>query len=186
MFKSIKNIFLAMSITLLTAGSANAALISHDILFDDLTTTEVTFEKIGYFVLDTDKADDWGFINSWEEFQIDMFGSSFNFLTKAEADVIDPFLFGYFDAIINPDNVYAGLEAIGFDVTESTSSNIRFNGTFDFFAGNSGFLDMFDANDDILGAGSIQLSKVTHVPEPSMIFLFLTGLIALRLKKRQA
>jgi hypothetical protein len=186
MFKSIKTIFLAISIALLTVNSANAALISHDILFDDLTTDDVVFEKIGYFVVDTDKADDWGFINSWEEFQIDMFGASFNFLTEAEADVIDPFLFGYFEAIINPDNVYAGLEAIGFDVTESTSSNIHFNGSFDFFAGNSGILDMFDANDDILGVGNIRLSNVTHVPEPSMLLLFLTGLVALRLKKRKA
>jgi hypothetical protein len=184
MLKSIKTIFLAMSITLLSAGSANAALISHDILFDDFTTNDVVFEKIGYFVVDTNKADDWGLITSWEEFQIDMFGSSFNFLTEAEADVIDPFLFGYFEAFLDPSNAFAGVEAIAFDVTENTALSLNFNGSFDF-ATNSGILDVFDSTTGFESAGNLQLGNV-KVPEPPMLLLFLTGLIALRLKKRKA
>lgn len=182
MLKSIKNIFLAMSITLLAASSANAALISHDILFDDINTTDVVFEKIGYFVVDTEKADIDGSIFSWEEFQIDMFGSSFNLLTKAEADVIDPLLFGDFEAILDPGNLSAGIEFIAFDVTDNAAFSLNFNGIFDF---DSGFLDVFDTVTGLESAGNLQLGAV-DVPEPSMLLLFLTGLIALRLKKRQA
>lgn len=187
MFKNIKKIFLAMSITLLTANSVNAKLISHDILFDDLSTTDVMFEKVGYFVVDTDKADDWGLITSWEEFQLDILGSSFKFFTEAEANVTNISLFDHFEVEINPDDVFAGAETISFWVTENTASNITFQGVFGFSSG-PGFLDMFGAAGDpaaFQGAGNIKLGSV-ELPEPPMILLFLTGLVALRLQKRKA
>lgn len=195
MLKSIKNIFLAMSITLLAASSANAALISHDILFDDFSTTDVVFEKIGYFVVDTEKADIGGNIFSWEEFQIDILGSSFSFFTEAEsAGNFD--LFDHFEASLNPNALVAGIEALSFFVTENSSSVISFQGIFGYddydaadpLAVNPHTLDLFGALGDpdvFRAAGNLQLGAV-DVPEPSMLLLFLTGLIALRLKKRQA
>jgi len=188
MFKSIKNFFLAMSITVLAVSSANAALISHDILFDDFSTTDVMFEKIGYFVVDTDKADSWGEITSWEELQIDILGSSFKFFTEAEAvNVGNLSFFDNFLAIVDPDNVFAGVEALGFNLTEKITSTIKFQADFGFSPG-PGTFDMFGAAGDpaaFQGAGNIKLGSV-ELPEPPMILLFLTGLIALRLQKRKA
>lgn len=174
-----------MSITLLAASSANASLISHDILFDDFSTTDVVFEKIGYFVVDTDKADSWGLIESWEEFQIDILGSSYKFFTEAEANVTNMSLFDHFEVELDPGNLFAGVEALSFVVTEKISSNLKFQGIFGFSVG-PGVLDLFDTSTGLLSAaGSITLSAV-DVPEPSMLLLFLTGLVGLRLKKRTA
>lgn len=170
MLKNIKNILLALSISLTAMHSANAALISHDIILDD--------KNVGSIVIDTDKADSFGEISTWESFQIDMFGFSFDMLTEK----MNPDLFGGFSVQIDPSNLLAGIEGLFFDVTESRFGVVAFNGIFD---SGTGILDMFSTDARFFGFGTLTLGQATVVPEPPMLLLFLTGLVAVGLKRRK-
>lgn len=169
----------ALTIALaLTAMNVNAALITQDIVFDDFQTDEVEFETIGSLTINTSDDDGTGLVFGWENFEL----LGFNMLTEAEADLIDPILFGGFVAGFNPSDLYAGIDFAQFDVTENVFGFYAFNGLVDQIG--SGYLiDVFDFTGGLYVFGEIAFANTTVVPEPSAIALLLVGLLGLRLRK---
>ena len=182
MYKNLlKNTLLVATFALFTTAS-NAALISHDLLFDDATTTEVSYESIGSITVDSDKADDWGIISSWESFSF----LGWDVITEAQAGA-DFTLFGLFEAEVDKDNLSAGLNFLTFDVTEGDSDFFNFQGIYDADTINSAnnFIDVFDFSGTPYLYGDFALSSASVVSEPSMFFLFFSGLVAVFIKRRK-
>lgn len=167
----LRNTLLTLSITLTAITSANAALITQDIIFDDATSSEVLFEKIGSLTVDTKDQDGFGLISSWVDFQL--FG--FDMITETEANG-DFLLFGEFSAFIDLQNIEAGIEFLTFDVTESQTQFFNFQGLVDTATGDNFFIDVFDFSGGLYAFGDIALDKANIVPEPSMLLLFFTGI----------
>lgn len=181
MFKKLlKNTLLTLSISIATITTANADLITQDIIFDDATTTEVLFETIGSITVDTNESDGFGLISSWVDFQL--FG--FDMITETEANG-DFTLFGAFEVFVDLTNITAGVEFLTFDVTESSSQLFNFQGLVDTATGANFFLDVFDFSGGLYAFGDIALGNASIVPEPEMFFLFLTGLVFIFVKRRK-
>lgn len=168
------------------AGIANATLISQDILFQELLDVDQNGQAIfgdavtiGHVSVNLDTLDvdsGVGYLSgTWEEF------SFYGF----DVDAIDP-AFDYFEAVINPDDLFAGIESLDFGVTVFR--------TFEF----AGFIDAFDLENSVgytlynldtdafLEAGSLSFGAATVVPEPSALVLLLTGLVAFASRRKVA
>lgn len=184
MFKNIlRNTLLTLSISIASITTANADLITHDIIFDNAATTEILFETIGSLTIDSNENDGFGLINSWVDFEL--FG--FNMTTETEANG-DFTLFGAFEAIIDLNNISAGIEFLTFDVTENVTQFFNFQGLVDTATGDNFIADVFDFNGGLYAFGDIALSDasvVSAVPEPSMFLLFFTGLVLMLVKRRK-
>ncbi|WP_426358404.1 PEP-CTERM sorting domain-containing protein [Pseudocolwellia sp. HL-MZ19] len=176
----LKNALLAISLSLFTIGSANANLITQDILFDDLSSTDVLFETIGSITVDTQDGDGDGYINTWVNFEL------FGFDMITETDAAGNFsLFGLFEAFVDLTNVSAGIEFLTFDVTEDSSSFFNFQGLADTAFTGGNFIDVFDSSGNVFIFGELALGQASVVPEPSMFLLFFTGLFFLVAKRRK-
>lgn len=183
MFKHLlRNTLLTATFALFTATS-NAALITQDLIFDDLTTAEVVFETIGTITVDTTKADPSGVINSWEEFSL--FG--LDIITEEQAN--DPSstqygLFGLFAAEVDETNLNAGIEFLTFDVIESAFEFYNFSGLVDTATGDNFIFDIFDFNGGLYAFGDLALGDASVVSEPSMLILFMSGLFIMFSRKK--
>ena len=177
----LKNTLLAISLSLFTIGSANANLITQDILFDDASTADVLFETVGSITVDTQDSDGFGYINTWVDFEL--FG--FNMITEADA-AGDFSLFGLFEVFVDLTNVSAGIEFLTFDVTEDSSLFFNFQGLADTAFPGGNFFDVFDSSGNVFLFGDLALAEVSAVPEPSMFLLFFTGLFFLVAKRRKS
>ena len=175
----LKSTLLAVTFSLFSSVSS-ATFITQDILFDDLTTTDVAFETIGEITVDTDKADNFGLIGSWETFSL--FG--FDIITEAEANG-DFTLFGGFEAIVDSNDLSAGLEFLFFDVTENNFSFFNFQGLIDTATGDNFIIDVFDFSGGLYAFGDLALGTA-KVPEPPMLALFFAGVMAIFIKRRKA
>jgi len=176
----LKSTLLTLSLSLFAMGSANANFVTQDILFDDGNTTEVVLERIGTITIETTDADEFGLISSWVNFEL--FG--FDMITEDEANG-DFSLFGLFEALVDVNNLKAGIEFISFDVTESQDNFFNFQGLVDTASGSSFFVDAFDFSGGLYAFGDLSLGEASVVPEPSVFLLFLTGLIFMVAKRRK-
>lgn len=181
MFKKLlKNTLLTLSISIASITTANADLITQNIIFDDATTTEVLFETIGSITVDTNESDGFGLISSWIDFKL--FG--FDMITETEANG-DFTLFGAFDALIDLTNLSAGIEFLNFDVTENSGSLFNNQGLFDSNPSFISSLNVFDFTSGINKFGYIDLGAASIVSEPPMFLLFFTGLVFMFVKRRK-
>jgi len=153
--------------------TANAALITQDILFDTIYDNVDEFVKVGEITIDVDAIDVDGYVYEWE---------SFSFYGY-EVDAFDP-AWDLFTGVINQDDMWLGLESLDFDVT-----------LFDYYVF-AGFIDVYwpedsityafyDVNADLYDAGALAFGKASVVPEPTALFLFFTGLIGIALRRKQ-
>ena len=174
--KYLKKILFAASLAVaslgLTSFSANAVLITQDILVTD-PGAEFT---LGSISVDVPKADLGNGL-------VSVFGYvELNLLGVTTFDVFD------FEAVIDGDNIFAGIEALFFDVMEVGSDDWNYQLTFDAANPAGNFLDIFDANGDpVFFTSNIALSTPPSlVPEPSVLALFAVALVAMGVRRRKA
>ncbi|WDE06584.1 PEP-CTERM sorting domain-containing protein [Thalassomonas viridans] len=157
--------------------SANASLITQDILFND----QGTWSSIGEISVDTADADEFGFLGEWDSFNI----LGFNFWSVEEA-AAQGFGNGVFMAVLDLADLAAGIQFLTFDVTESNLSTYAFNGLFDVAPGQY-FIDAFNANGIALfGEFKLGDAVVTgaEVPEPQTALLLLMAVAGLMVRRK--
>ncbi|MDO6489106.1 PEP-CTERM sorting domain-containing protein [Colwellia sp. 6_MG-2023] len=190
----LKTLF-TLSLVFTLSSAANATLITQDIWLDSSITTEIDYQYIGFITIDTEIAivDDvfndgsllLGTVNAWVDFEL--FG--LNFWTEAESNVAldaNPSsfpMFGLFQALFDVNNLAAGLELLQFDVTENTFDFYAFSGLIDTVFG---FGDIFDSSGGLYDFGELALgeARLTEVPEPTTLLLFLAAAIGLTTRKK--
>ena len=155
--KLFLKVLLSISLSVAALSSANASLITQDILFDD----QGTWTAVGEISVDTADADAFGYISAWNSFNL--FG--FDLLTVAQSGG------GLFETEVDLTNLAAGLQFLTFDLSD-TQGNYAFNGIVD---ANFSFLDAFTSNGIVL-FGEIKLGDAVvsgaEVPEPQTALLF--------------
>lgn len=168
--KLFLKVLLSLSLSVAALSSANAALITQNILFDD----EGTWSSIGEITVDTADADEFGYISTWDNFTL----LGFDLLTVAESGG------GLFETEIDLTDFSAGLQFLSFDLSES-------NGTYAFngiFSANFSFLDAFTSNGIVL-FGAMNLGDVVvsgaEVPEPQTAFLLLMAVAGLMVRRKR-
>ncbi len=174
--KLVLRIFLSLSLAISCAGTANATLITQDILFNSFFDTEDTFEVIGNITVDTDDIDSWGFIeNTWESFSF--YG--------IDVDPFDP-TWNLFVAAFDVTNIMKGIESLDFEVT--LLSDLSFSGYIDVYNPvNSVAFSLFNnADDSLWDAGALAFGKATAVPLPATLILFLTGILGLVVRRKNS
>ncbi|MBO1256289.1 hypothetical protein J3L16_11410 [Alteromonas sp. 5E99-2] len=167
--KSIKKLFTSASLALalLFSVNANAVLITQDIVVDGDVFGEVAFE------VSNSALNSGAIIDTFFDGQPAFAGISF-FGVDTDA------LFS-FDAVLDTSNISAGLEFLSFD---SLNGSLIFQLVVDTFSG-SGFLDVFDANNDLIFFSSDVTLGSVNVSEPGMavlLVMLLAGVFAARRK----
>lgn len=168
--KYFKKIIIATSLIFTMLGissNANAVLITQDLMEGS--------DVIGTISINTDDADIFG------GFGEAYAAVSFNFLgfDIPGEDVL------FFQAIFNPDNLYAGIEFLNFDV-DFALVGWAIDGYYDAFDNpDFNYFSVFDAQ-GLFYAGNLSLGQASVVSEPTSIALFsmMLVLVGLRLKKR--
>ncbi|OUR62599.1 hypothetical protein A9Q74_03985 [Colwellia sp. 39_35_sub15_T18] len=161
--KLVLRALLSLSLAFTFLGTANAALITQDIISDSLGV-------IGSITIDTVAVDEFDSVNDWVSF--DFFGY------EAEESFL-------FSAIIDTSDFYAGILSLDFDVNDLCfSCEWAYNGFIE--AGFGGAVDIFDpANGDfIFFTDDLSFGQASVVPEPSALILLLTGLIAFAVRRK--
>ncbi|WP_440876650.1 PEP-CTERM sorting domain-containing protein [Thalassotalea sp. PLHSN55] len=192
--KLVLRIFLSLSLAF--AGAANATIITQEIFYDAGYDSVDEFELIGSITINTHGADQYEVwddvlgefvkqaeVNEWVEFNL--FG--FDMITEGFADLLgDPSYFGFFSAIVNPNDWYAGIESLDFDLSEDTYGFYEFNGYIDTaFDDGYGSFDVFSASGDLYEFGTLKFGEVS-VPEPSTLIMLFAGLLALVTRRKSA
>lgn len=151
-----------LALSLVVSASTSAALITQDIIDDNLGGV------IGSITVNTKYADDWGEITKWTSFEF--FG-----FEAVSADL--------FVAEIDTEDFYAGILSLDFDVTdECFGCEWAYNGYIDDF---SGSLDIFELNSNfVYFSDTLRFGEASVVPEPSAVVLLLSGLIALSVRRK--
>ncbi len=169
----LKKIIFAASLAVASLGfstASNAALITHDILFDDGAGPTVVGEVTVHL-----------FENGATGLQDIADFESFTFFGFDVSDV-----FG-FEAIIDRDDVFAGLEFLAFDV-DVIDIDAAVLAIYDAFALDpafDNFMDVFEiSTGDLVTFGEISLSEARVVSEPSIAALFALALIGFGLRRR--
>lgn len=172
--KLVLRVFLSLSLAMSCAGTANATLITQDILFNSFFDNVDTFEVIGNVTVETDNIDSWGIIDGqWESF------SFYGF----EVDPYDP-TWNLFVAAFDVNNVMKGIESLDFDVTLFAS--LSFGGYIDVFdTASSITYSLFDnADGSLYDAGALAFGRATAVPTPATLLLFITGILGLVVRRK--
>jgi hypothetical protein len=150
-----------------SATNVHAALITQDIIVDDAGFT------LGTLSIEIDNAALGTGLVSVTDFV------SLNLLGVPSFDVFA------FDAIVDTDNINAGIEFLSFDVQEVGFDLWNYQLVYDAFAPAVNFVDIFDDNGNpIFFSSEISLGGAQVVPEPTAIALMLAGLFALRLRRK--
>jgi hypothetical protein len=189
----LKTLF-TLSFVLAVSNTANATLITQDILFDSFETADEIYESIGYISIDTDSAiindiyNDGslmlGTVSAWVDFEL--FGLTF--WTEEESNAaLEPLILPfYFEAIFDTNNLAAGLEFLTFDLNETLYNEYAFSSTTDLFGINYPFSIFNEAGELLLEAGYLAFgdAKLTTVPEPTSLLLFLAAAIGLTTRRK--
>jgi len=173
--KLVLHVFLSLALAFSFANTANATLISQDILFDDYFDGVDEFVVIGHVTINLDTLDEFNaVVGTWESF------SFYGF----EMDAFDPD-WNNFVAIVNPDNLMAGIESLDFDV--NLFGFYVFAGFVDGFDPNwSVSYSLWDGTDELLEAGLLAFGDATVVPAPATLVLFLTALMGLVVRRKNS
>ncbi|WDD97951.1 PEP-CTERM sorting domain-containing protein [Thalassomonas actiniarum] len=165
--KLFLKVLLSVSLSVAALSSANAALITQDILFDD----QGTWSSIGEITVVTAEADKFGYISEWYDFTL----LGFDLLTVAESGG------GLFEAEIDLADFSAGLQFLSFDLSESNLGTYAFNG---IVSAQFSFFDAFTSNGLAL-FGEIKLGDAeVSVPEPETAFLLLMAVAGLMVRRK--
>ena len=173
--KYLKKILLAATLAVASLGftsfSANAVLITQDINVTE-PGSEFTLGTVSIEIPGTELGN--GLVSAFGYVELNLFGVT-------TFDVFD------FEAIVDGDNVFAGIEFLAFDVTEDGFDEWSYQLLIDAFAPAGNFLDIFDANGDpVFFTGNLELGRATFVSEPSVLALFAVALIAMGARRRKA
>ena len=174
--KYLKKILFAASLAVaslgLTSFSANAVLITQDILVTD-PGSEFTLGTITIDIPDSDLGN--GLVSAFGYVELSLLG-------VPTFDVFD------FEAVVDGDNIFAGIEALFFDVMEVGFDDWSYQMAFDAANPAGNFLDIFDANGDpLFFSSNIALSTPPGiVSEPSVLALFAVALVAMGVRRRKA
>lgn len=160
--KYFKNLVCAATLAITSLGfasSANAALITQDILLDGAVYGSVT--------VNTNAADSFGLIESFVNLVLD------------GKEIAETFIF---TAIVDANNVFAGIESLDFDL--GSADGFAYQGIFDAFNPTSNRLDVFDGNGDLISFGPMTLSQPPSVvSEPSIAAMMMLALLALGVRR---
>ena len=167
----LATLLIALSSLSFVSTSANAELISHDLLLDGGVVGSITVDTADGF------GDGFGFKEIYDFVDLTIFGRDMS------AAVFDFFV------IVDMFNVDAGIEFLAFD-TDSVDA-FAFQGVYDAFAADpavENFLDVFDVFVDpaipVL-FGELSLGDATVVPEPHAALSFLTAGLALFVRRQR-
>ncbi len=174
--KLVLRALLSISLAFSAIGAANATLISQDILFNSDLDAVDEYQVIGNVTISLDTMDEWGYVeNTWESFTF--FGY--------DADAFD-INWNIFTAIVDVNDVAAGIESLDFDVT--LFSTLSFAGFIDAFdpAGSFTFSLFDNADGSLYDAGALAFGNTTVVPTPATLVLFLTAVIGLASRRKNS
>jgi hypothetical protein len=177
--KLVLRTLLSISLAFGALGAANATLISQDILLNSDLDNVDEYQVIGNITISLDNMDvDAGFgyvYDTWE---------SFTFYGY-EADPFDA-NWNLFTAIVDVDNIAAGIEALDFDVT--LFSTLSFAGFIDAFdpAGSINYSFFNNADASLIDTGALAFGNATVVPAPATLVLFLTAVVALTSRRKHS
>ncbi len=166
MFKKLFSQTIIAIVMTFAAVNANATLITQDIIVNDGVFT------LGTVTIEVNDADLGNGLLSVFEF-VD--------LTLLGVPVFDVFAF---EAVIDGDDVFAGIEFLFFDVQERGFDFWNYQLLLDA-ANPVNSLDIFDNNGNVIFfSDDLSFGQPTVVPEPAAIALILMGLISLRLRRK--
>lgn len=171
--KYLKQLLLTATLALGLGASANAALITQDIIYtDEFTNIE---QLLGTITVEVD-TNDSGVIFNDTFVSLDLYGF------PIVEGVNDIFLFGY---EVDADDVYGGLLSLEID-TDLVPGNLftdlyYFDGGVMFF---DNYSTVFDDNFDLLIFGGVSLAQASVVSEPAMLSLILLGVAALSMRRK--
>jgi len=174
--KLVLGALFSLSLAFSFVGTANATLISQDILFNSEFDEGDEYSVIGSVTISLDTMDDWGTVeNTWESFTF--FGY--------EADAFDS-NWDTFTAIVDPTNIAAGLEFLYFDVT--LFADLSFHGVIDVASVDDSYtLSLYNnANAELYDAGTLAFGDVSVVPTPATLVLFLTAVAGLAARRKNS
>jgi hypothetical protein len=184
--KHLKNIILAATLAVaslgLTSFSANAIIITQTIEADDdvvgifdlgFLTVEIydPLLNMGSGVFDTTFGDPISIID------VNILGQSL---------ASDHFIVDALEVAVDTDNVYAGMEYLLLDFTDTLGVD-PYDWTYqiriDTLTGDNSLI-IFDSADDIIASGTARLTNAISVPEPSTVSLFGLALLAMGMRRR--
>ncbi|QHJ11134.1 hypothetical protein FX988_01362 [Paraglaciecola mesophila] len=158
-----------------TSFSANAVLITQSIeIVDDPVFGSFT---LGEVTVDLDTRDiGTGLVSIFDFVSLNLFDSK-------EFDVFD------FEAVVDASSISAvnsGIELLSFDVTELDSADMwTYQVIIDVFSPGDTFVDIFDANGDIVFLSDAATLGEARVPAPAGIAILTLGLFAMGLRRRK-
>lgn len=171
-----KKLLFAVTLTLSSLGvtsfSANAGVIVTQDIFSG-------FGQLGTVSIEIADSDvNNGLVSVFDFVEIEIFG-----LGSFGLEVYD------FEAVIDGDNVAAGLEFLYFDLEELLfTDNWSYQLIFDAFDTAANFLDIFDsAGAPVYFSDQVSLgdAQISYVSEPSLIALFGLALVGMGVRRRK-
>lgn len=176
MFKKLLSKTFFVLAIVATTFSANAALITQDIISD-------ANGVIGSITINTVPSEDVGFgfkgvlaFESFTLFDIDI----------ANADPVDNVDGDFFYAEYDSFDLFSGIDFIQFDLTDNIVGIFAFSGLVSAFA-TDGTVDAFEIDPAGLAVflDDLSFGQASVVPEPSMFLLLIAGLMSIAIRRRK-